>query len=170
MDVGEWLQGRNQYSRKLRNSGSRRFYQRSRSPMDPCRLERHPWKPLALWRTGLRCHRKWRTRRPLGVHPRYHSRRGKPSDHCVESVDLDQGPQRGQPARHLWLPADPRVWPHVTNNPGTRWGPAYWTTTHAQNGQEQTFWMFGGEGFDATGSNGNGFRLLNDLWRYLPYP
>jgi hypothetical protein len=30
--------------------------------------------------------------------------------------------------------------------------------------------MFGGEGFDATGSNGSGFRLLNDLWRYLPYP
>jgi len=65
------------------------------------------------------------------------------------------------------LASDPRVWPHVTNNPGTRWAPSYWTTTAAQNGQEQTFWMFGGEGFDATGSSGFGFRLLNDLWRYL---
>jgi hypothetical protein len=30
--------------------------------------------------------------------------------------------------------------------------------------------MLGGEGFDATGGVGKGFRLLNDLWRYLPYP
>jgi hypothetical protein len=30
--------------------------------------------------------------------------------------------------------------------------------------------MFGGEGFDATGSTGKGYSLLNDLWRYLPYP
>jgi hypothetical protein len=65
--------------------------------------------------------------------------------------------------------ADPAVWPHVTSNPGTRWGPAYWTTTPAQTGEQQ-FWMFGGEGFDATGSAGTGFRLLDDLWRYLPYP
>ncbi len=57
----------------------------------------------------------------------------------------------------------------MTNNPGTRWGPAYWTTTPAQTGDQQ-FWMLGGEGFDATGSVGKGFRLLNDLWRYLPYP
>jgi hypothetical protein len=28
--------------------------------------------------------------------------------------------------------------------------------------------MFGGEGFDASSGNGNG--LLNDLWRYLPFP
>jgi hypothetical protein len=33
----------------------------------------------------------------------------------------------------------------------------------------QAFWMFGGEGFDASGSNGKLFSLLNDLWRYLPY-
>jgi hypothetical protein len=32
------------------------------------------------------------------------------------------------------------------------------------------FWMLGGEGFDATGSSGSGFKLLNDLWRYVPYP
>jgi hypothetical protein len=30
------------------------------------------------------------------------------------------------------------------------------------------FWMFGGEGFDA--SSGGGDQLLSDLWRYLPYP
>jgi len=34
---------------------------------------------------------------------------------------------------------------------------------------EQQFWMFGGEGFDATGSTGKGYQLLNDLWRYVPY-
>jgi hypothetical protein len=32
------------------------------------------------------------------------------------------------------------------------------------------FWILGGEGFDTTGSLGKGFRLLNDLWRYVPYP
>src|SRR6266403_502053 len=88
MDMGQWVQGGNKYSRKLRNPGNCGLYQCARSPMDLCRLERHPWKPLALWWTGLRCHRKWLTRRSLGVHPRYHDRRGKPSDHCVESVDI----------------------------------------------------------------------------------
>jgi hypothetical protein len=29
-------------------------------------------------------------------------------------------------------------------------------------------WLFGGQGYDSTSSNGNGY--LNDLWRYLPYP
>jgi hypothetical protein len=28
-------------------------------------------------------------------------------------------------------------------------------------------WLFGGEGYDATSTTGNGF--LNDMWRYLPY-
>jgi hypothetical protein len=59
------------------------------------------------------------------------------------------------------------VWPHVTSNPGTRWAPAYWTTTPTQTG-DQMFWMLGGEGFDATGSSGL-YNLLNDLWRYVPY-
>jgi Kelch motif len=56
---------------------------------------------------------------------------------------------------------NPFVWPHVINYPGTRWGAAYWA---APNG----FWMWGGEGFDAT--SGVGDSLLNDLWRYLPFP
>jgi hypothetical protein len=30
--------------------------------------------------------------------------------------------------------------------------------------------MFGGEGFDSAGSTGKFYSLLNDLWRYLPYP
>jgi hypothetical protein len=62
---------------------------------------------------------------------------------------------------------DPAVWPHATNNPGTRWAPSYWTTKDPVLGYQ--FWMFGGEGFDAGGSGGS-FNLLNDLWRYLPYP
>jgi len=95
---------------------------------------------------------------------------GNPATIALNQWTWIKGPNAVSQPGIYGLPADPRVWPHVTNNPGTRWGPAYWTTTHAQNGQEQTFWMFGGEGFDATGSNGNGFRLLNDLWRYLPYP
>ena len=66
------------------------------------------------------------------------------------------------------LAPNPAVWPHVTNNPGTRWGASYWTTSASQT-SEQQFWMFGGEGFDATGSTGKGFQLLNDLWRYVPY-
>ena len=66
------------------------------------------------------------------------------------------------------LAPSPNVWPRVTNNPGTRWAPSYWTTSPAQT-SEQQFWMFGGEGFDATGSSGSGFQLLNDLWRYVPY-
>ena len=61
----------------------------------------------------------------------------------------------------------PTVWPHVTNNPGTRWAPSYWTVKHPSLGYE--FFMFGGEGFDATGASGQ-FNLLNDVWRYLPYP
>jgi hypothetical protein len=30
------------------------------------------------------------------------------------------------------------------------------------------FWVLGGEGYDSTNAAGNG--LLNDMWRYLPYP
>jgi hypothetical protein len=59
------------------------------------------------------------------------------------------------------IQANPVVWPHVVDDPGSRWGAAYWA---APNG----FWMFGGEGFDSTGGPGNG--QLNDLWRYLPFP
>jgi hypothetical protein len=54
-----------------------------------------------------------------------------------------------------------RVWPHVIDYPGSRWGAAYWAAPFG-------FWMWGGEGFDA--SSGVGDSLLSDLWRYLPFP
>jgi hypothetical protein len=60
------------------------------------------------------------------------------------------------------LAPTPITWANVGNNPGSRWGSAYWIDKSGE------LWLFGGEGFDASGSNGNG--LLNDLWRYLPYP
>jgi hypothetical protein len=60
------------------------------------------------------------------------------------------------------IQANPVVWPHVVDGPGSRWGAGYWTDPHGQ------FWMSGGEGFDSVGTNGAG--LLSDLWRYLPYP
>jgi hypothetical protein len=56
----------------------------------------------------------------------------------------------------------PITWAYVGNDPGSRWGSAYWIDKSGE------LWLFGGEGFDANGTNGNG--LLNDLWRYLPYP
>jgi hypothetical protein len=67
-------------------------------------------------------------------------------------------------------------WPHVTNNPGTRYGAAFWYVPvndshlpiNVTRPNQPVFFMFGGEGNDSTTSNGNG--LLNDLWRYLPYP
>lgn len=54
------------------------------------------------------------------------------------------------------------IFPFVGNFPGSRFAPAYWVDNKNQ------FWMFGGEGEDSAGTNGNG--LLSDLWRYLPYP
>jgi Galactose oxidase, central domain len=64
---------------------------------------------------------------------------------------------------------NPTVWPHVTNNPGARWAPGYWTVdVPAGSPSFREFWIFGGEGEDSTGSNGN--FLLDDLFRYLPYP
>ena len=46
----------------------------------------------------------------------------------------------------------------VGNMPSAREGGAAWTDGAGN------FWMFGGGGFDSTGSNG----ALNDLWRYSP--
>jgi hypothetical protein len=60
------------------------------------------------------------------------------------------------------LKPGPIIYPYVGNNPGSRYAPGYWID------HQNFFWMFGGEGFDATGGNGNG--LLDDLWRYVPYP
>jgi hypothetical protein len=59
--------------------------------------------------------------------------------------------------------SDGSIWPHVTNYPGSRYGSGYWFTSNG------TFWLLGGEGFDSTTTaGGNG--LMNDLFRYLPYP
>jgi hypothetical protein len=44
------------------------------------------------------------------------------------------------------------------NNPSARAQPAGWTDLSGD------FWLFGGEGFDASGNSGN----LNDLWVYSP--
>jgi hypothetical protein len=94
---------------------------------------------------------------------------GNPATIALNQWTWIKGPSAVSQPGIYGLTPTPTVWPHVTSNPGTRWGPAYWTTTPAQTGEQQ-FWMFGGEGFDETGSAGRGFKLLNDLWRYLPYP
>jgi N-acetylneuraminic acid mutarotase len=66
-----------------------------------------------------------------------------------------------QPGIYGLSPA-PIIYPYVGNNPGSRYAPGYWIDNQG------FFWMFGGEGFDVSGGNGNG--LLNDLWRFVPYP
>jgi hypothetical protein len=66
---------------------------------------------------------------------------------------------------------NPVVWPHVTSDPGSRFEPTYWVTKVVPVSPYLPYdqlWLFGGEGYDSAGTNGNG--LLNDLWRYLPYP
>jgi len=81
-----------------------------------------------------------------------------------------KGPNAVNQAGVYGLAPTPIIWPYgaegITgnppNSPGARWGAGYWVD---QSGQ---FWLFGGEGYDSTGSNGDGY--LNDLWRYLPYP
>jgi hypothetical protein len=60
------------------------------------------------------------------------------------------------------LPPAAEDYPNVVSFPGTRWGPAYWS-------RGGYFWLFGGQGYDSTTSSG-GIGLMNDLWRYLPYP
>jgi hypothetical protein len=50
---------------------------------------------------------------------------------------------------------------HYTFTPGGRSNTTHWTDGLGQ------FWLFGGEGYDATSTTGNGY--LNDMWRYLPY-
>jgi hypothetical protein len=46
--------------------------------------------------------------------------------------------------------------------PGARRGAMSWRDNLGE------LWLFGGQGYDSTSTNGNGF--LNDQWRYLPYP
>ncbi len=48
--------------------------------------------------------------------------------------------------------------PATSNAPGGREDAVSWTD------QSGNFWLFGGDGFDATGNNG----LLNDLWEFNP--
>ena len=93
---------------------------------------------------------------------------GNPSTVALNQWTWIKGPNAVSQPGNYGVAPNPTVWPHVTNFPGTRWAPAYWTTTPAQTG-DQEFWMFGGEGFDSNGSTGKLFSLLNDLWRYLPY-
>lgn len=65
---------------------------------------------------------------------------------------------------------DPYVAAYYFNNPGARWGASYWTSPNNTNpvATYDQLWMFGGEGYDSVGTNGN--TLLNDLWRYVPMP
>jgi N-acetylneuraminic acid mutarotase len=46
--------------------------------------------------------------------------------------------------------------PGAANIPGSRWGSAVWTDLSGN------FWLFGGNGYDSTGANGE----LNDLWEF----
>jgi N-acetylneuraminic acid mutarotase len=48
--------------------------------------------------------------------------------------------------------------PALTNVPGGRSGALSWKT------KDGNFWLFGGDGYDSTGTSGD----LNDLWRYQP--
>ena len=73
-----------------------------------------------------------------------------------------KGPGSVSQAGVYGLTPGPIIYPYVGDSPGSRIAPGYWIDPFNQ------FWMFGGEGFDSTGGNGNG--LLNDLWRYEPYP
>jgi hypothetical protein len=52
--------------------------------------------------------------------------------------------------------------PFVLNTPGSRRGMAFWP----QQDTGHYFWVFGGEGYDATGQSG----YMNDTWDYLPFP
>jgi len=93
---------------------------------------------------------------------------GNPSTVALNQWTWIKGPNAvSQPGSYGVAP-NPTVWPHVTNFPGTRWAPAYWTTAPTPT-MGQAFWMLGGEGFDANSSTGKLYSLLNDLWRYLPY-
>ena len=73
-----------------------------------------------------------------------------------------KGPSSVSQPGNYGLPPGPIIYPYVVNYPGSRIAPGYWL------GNNNELWIFGGEGEDASGSNGTG--LLNDLWRYLPYP
>jgi Galactose oxidase, central domain/Kelch motif len=50
---------------------------------------------------------------------------------------------------------------HFTDTPGGRSNATVWID------HNNRFWLFGGEGDDATTTTGSGY--LNDMWRYVPY-
>lgn len=52
--------------------------------------------------------------------------------------------------------------PYENWDPGGRRGATRWVDNNGE------LWLLGGQGYDSTGTTGNGY--LNDLWRYLPYP
>jgi hypothetical protein len=93
---------------------------------------------------------------------------GNPSTIALNQWTWIKGPDAVSQSGDYGVAPNPTVWPHVTNIPGSRWAPSYWTTSPTPT-MGQAFWMFGGEGVDATGSTGKLYSLLNDLWRYLPY-
>jgi hypothetical protein len=53
--------------------------------------------------------------------------------------------------------------PFVQNQPGARRGFGLW-----QPDSLQYVWVFGGQGYDKTSANGNGY--VNDFWTYLGFP
>jgi Galactose oxidase, central domain len=73
-----------------------------------------------------------------------------------------KGPSSVSQPGNYGLPPNYIIYPYVVNYPGTRIAPGYWLDLNNE------LWIFGGEGEDATGGNGTG--LLDDLWRYVPYP
>jgi hypothetical protein len=54
---------------------------------------------------------------------------------------------------------------NVNQGPGGRRGTMSWTNKVFN---QTHLWLLGGQGYDSTSTNGNGF--LSDLWRYVPYP
>jgi len=83
----------------------------------------------------------------------------------------------GQPGTWVWVKGSPtgnangiygpELWPYLTYYIWTPGGRAK-ATSWVDKNNDQQFWLFGGQGFDATSATGNG--SLNDMWRYLPYP
>jgi hypothetical protein len=93
---------------------------------------------------------------------------GNPATIALNQWTWIKGPNANSQSGNYGVAPNPTVWPHITNEPGTRFAPAYWSTSPTPS-MDQAFWMFGGEGFDSNGSTGKLYSLLNDLWRYLPY-
>jgi hypothetical protein len=80
----------------------------------------------------------------------------------------------GQPGQWVWIKgsntgSDNGIYGSMTRpyltyvgwTPGGRSNATHWIDSLGQ------LWLFGGEGYDATSTTGNGY--LNDMWRYLPY-